>query len=56
VDGFTLHAGRHVEAYDRDALERLLRYGLRPPFSAERFSIDNQGKVHYRLRYERHAA
>jgi len=50
VDGFTLHAGRHVEAGDREALERLLRYCLRPPFSAERFSLDGEGRVHYRLR------
>jgi len=50
VNGFTLHAGRSVEAHDRDALERLLRYILRAPFSAERFSLDDKGLVHYRLR------
>jgi hypothetical protein len=50
VGGFTLHAGRWVEAHDRAGLERLLRYALRPPFSAERFSLDDDGLVHYQLR------
>jgi hypothetical protein len=50
VGGFTLHAGRWVEAHDRAGLERLLRYALRPPLSAERFSLDGEGRVHYQLR------
>jgi hypothetical protein len=33
ADGFTLHAARTVPAHDREGLEQLCRYGLRPPFS-----------------------
>ena len=38
VLGFNVHAGVTVPQGDRDALERLLRYGARPPFSLERIS------------------
>jgi len=49
VAGFSLHAGRSVDATDREALERLCRYGLRAPFSQERFSLAADGRVIYRL-------
>jgi len=49
VNGFSLHAGRTVDAHDRAGLERLCRYGLRAPFSGERLSIDTDGNVRYRL-------
>jgi hypothetical protein len=49
VDGFTLHAARVVKAGDREGLERLCRYGLRAPFALDRFSIDPDGSVRYRL-------
>ncbi|MBD3335421.1 MAG: hypothetical protein GF355_07875 [Candidatus Eisenbacteria bacterium] len=48
--GFSLHAARSVAADDREALEQLLRYGLRAPFSQERLSRGPDGKVVYRLR------
>ena len=50
VAGFSLHAAQFVQAHDREALERLLRYGLRAPFSQERLSRQPDGKVVYRLR------
>ncbi|MBD3337171.1 MAG: hypothetical protein GF355_16790, partial [Candidatus Eisenbacteria bacterium] len=50
VNGFSLHAARSVAAHDREALEQLLRYGLRAPFSQERLSRGPEGKVVYRLR------
>jgi hypothetical protein len=50
VAGFSLHAAQCVQAHDREALERLLRYGLRAPFSQERLSRRPDGKVVYRLR------
>jgi len=50
VAGFSLHAAQCVPAHDREALERLLRYGLRAPFSQERLSRRPDGKVVYRLR------
>jgi hypothetical protein len=45
-----LHSAQSVPAWDREALERLLRYGLRAPFSQERLSLSPEGKVVYRLR------
>jgi hypothetical protein len=50
IDGFSLHADVEVAADDRAALERLLRYGARPPFSHRRFAWTPSGKVSYRLR------
>ena len=50
VAGFSLHAAQCVPAHDREALERLCRYGLRAPFSQERLSRRPDGKVIYRLR------
>jgi hypothetical protein len=36
VNGFNIHAGVMVRARDREGLERLCRYGARPPFRLER--------------------
>jgi hypothetical protein len=41
---------KSVPAHDREALERLLRYGLRAPFAQERLSLRPDGKVVYELR------
>jgi Putative transposase len=48
--GFSLHAAQFAPAHDREALERLLRYGLRAPFAQERLSQRPDGKVLYKLR------
>ncbi len=48
--GFSLHAGLWVEAKGRKKLERLLRYGSRPPFAQKRLSLLPSGKVRLRLR------
>jgi hypothetical protein len=50
VDDFSLHADTAVPAHDRAALERLLRYGARPPFAHQRLRRTAAGKVAYRLR------
>jgi hypothetical protein len=50
VEGFSLHAAQAVAPQDREALERLLRYGLRAPFAQQRLSLREDGKVLYRLR------
>ena len=50
IDGFSLHADAEVRADDRAALERLLRYGARPPFSHRRLTWTPSGKVAYQLR------
>jgi hypothetical protein len=48
--GFSLHAGLWVEAKRRKKLERLLRYGSRPPFAQKRLSVTPSGKVRLKLR------
>lgn len=50
VDDFTLHADTAVAAHDREGLERLARYGARPPFAHRRLRLTASGKVVYRLR------
>jgi hypothetical protein len=51
--GFNLHAGVTVRTGDREALERLCRYGARPCFSLERLSMLADGRLAYRLRKSR---
>ena len=53
VDGFNVHAGVRVRAGDREALERLVRYCARPPFSLQRLSLLEDGRVAYELRRPR---
>jgi hypothetical protein len=43
--GYSLHAERHVDAGDRDALERLCRYGARAPIANSRLSLDDDGNA-----------
>ena len=50
VDDFTLHAATTVAAHDRAGLERLCRYGARPPFAHQRLRLTPAGRVAYRLR------
>ena len=50
VEGFCIHAARIVAAHDREGLERLCSYGLRPPFSQKRLSLLPDGRVRYQLR------
>ncbi len=50
VEGFSIHAGVCVPARDRIRLERLLRYGLRPPLSTERLSLLAYGRLLYKLK------
>jgi hypothetical protein len=45
AEGFSLEAGRHVEASNREALEHLLRYMLRPPVSNKRLEKLADGRV-----------
>jgi len=51
VDGFSLHANTSVDAADRAALERLVRYMLRPMISAHRLSQRSDGRVEYHFRH-----
>ena len=49
-NGFSLHADLDCHQRDRRKLERLLRYGLRPPFAQKRLSLLPDGKVRLKLR------
>jgi hypothetical protein len=53
AEGFTLHAGVRVRAGDREGLERVCRYVLRPPFSGERLEVLPDGRVLYGFRRPR---
>jgi hypothetical protein len=46
----SLHAGVVIADHDRDALERLCRYGARPAFAQERLSWTDDGRIAYRLK------
>ncbi len=50
IDGFSLHAGVHLHANDREGLAHLCGYGARPPFSQERLSELPDGRLAYRLK------
>jgi hypothetical protein len=50
LGGMSLHAGVSVTADDRDGLERLARYVLRPPIASERLERLSDGRVLYRMR------
>jgi hypothetical protein len=49
-EGFSLHAGVVIAEHDRDALERLCRYGARPAFALERLSWTSDGRISYKLK------
>lgn len=50
ANGFDLHAGLVVPAGERDRLERVCRYVLRPPVAQERIHLTDQGQVRVQLR------
>ena len=50
VEGFSLEAGRHVHEHDREGLERLCRYTLRPPLALERMAPGPSGRLIVRLK------
>ena len=51
-DGFDLHAGVVVRAGERERLERLCRYTLRPPLALTRLRVDAEGQVCVALRHQ----
>ena len=44
--GFSVDAGGCIQAHDRAALERLLRYCVRPPFAMERLRKEGTALVY----------
>ena len=49
-EGFSLHAGVHCDANDRQGIEQLCRYITRPAISNERLSINRDGNVVLKLK------
>jgi hypothetical protein len=50
LDGFDLHANVAVGAHDRERVERLCRYLLRPAVTQERLQLTDDGRVLMELR------
>jgi hypothetical protein len=50
-EGLDLHAGGRVPAGQRDRLERVCRYALRPPVAGERVRVAADGQVLLQLRH-----
>lgn len=53
LDGFSLHAGVRIHEHDREGLERLCRYAMRPPLALHRLSPGPEGTVVYRMKRPR---
>jgi len=51
VGGFDLHAGLMTRAGQRDGLERLCRYALRPPVARDRLLLRADGEIWLTLRH-----
>lgn len=50
IDGFSLHAASVIHENDRAGLERLCRYGARPPLSLGRLTQLDDGTLVYRMK------
>jgi len=50
-EGFDLHAAVRVPAGQRDRLERVCRYALRPPVAGARLRVAGDGQVRLQLRH-----
>jgi aerobic-type carbon monoxide dehydrogenase small subunit (CoxS/CutS family) len=53
LDTFSLHAGVRIHENDRQELERLCRYAVRPPFALHRLSQGPDGRLVYRMKRPR---
>ncbi len=51
LQGFSVHANVAVGEGKRDALERLCRYGARPPIALGRMSSTTEGRIAYRVKH-----
>mgnify|MGYP006293738875 FL=1 len=47
--GFSLDASVRIEGWDRQGLERVLRYCARPPFALERIEVRGDAQFIYHL-------
>ncbi len=53
LDGFSLHAGVRIHENDREGLERLCRYAVRPPLALHRLSQGPDRRLVYRMKRAR---
>jgi len=53
VDGVNVHADVRIEAADDEGRERLIGYGLRPPFACEQLELTKDGRIAFALRKAR---
>jgi hypothetical protein len=53
LDGFSLQAGVRIHQNDREGLERLCRYAVRPPLALNRLSAAPDGRLMYRMKRAR---
>jgi hypothetical protein len=51
AEGFDLHVGRRIRGTDRERMEKLARYALRPPVATERLTELPDGRLKYVLRH-----
>ena len=49
VHGFSVHAGLHIPADDRERIERLCRYVARPPFANDQLSVCENKQIAFKL-------
>ena len=56
LDGFSLHAEVRIHEHDREGLERLCRYAVRPPFALHRLSQGPDGNLLYKMKRPRSGA
>jgi hypothetical protein len=52
ANGFDLHAGLVVPARQRERLERVCRYALRPPVAGDRVRVTGDGQMVLQLRHQ----
>jgi hypothetical protein len=50
MNGFSIHAATSIKDYDRDGLEKLIRYVGRGAISQERISLNDKGEILYELK------
>ncbi len=56
LDGFSLHAAVRIQENDRQGLERLCRYAVRPPLALHRLARGPDGRLVYRMKRPRGGA
>jgi hypothetical protein len=53
LDGFDVHCAVRIDAEDDEGLERLVRYGARPPLALDRIEELKDGRIAYAMKTPR---